>query len=72
MCKKVRYYGPVAQLERASAYEAEGRAFESLQDHYTRNSIGRVPRFRTRLLKVRVLLGVVYERLARSVERDGA
>ena len=30
----VRYLGPIAQLDRASDFESEGWAFESLWDHH--------------------------------------
>ena len=32
----MNYRGPVAQLDRASDYESEGRAFESLRDHHSK------------------------------------
>ena len=31
MSRKVNHHAPVAQLDRASDYESEGRAFESLR-----------------------------------------
>ena len=59
---------PLAQLDRASGYEPEGREFESLRAHHTFSDLEFLPTIRPRIVRV---LSVTGENQTRSLtERD--